>query len=249
MRILLLDIETSPNLVNVWGLFNQNVSINQIVKPGYTLCWAAKWLGSNETYFDSLYQSSNKKMLKTIYSLLEEADVVVHYNGTKFDIPTLNREFLLEGMTPPSTYKQVDLLRTVRDQFRFVSNKLDYVAKALGLGEKHHHKGQELWDGCMEDDPESWEVMQEYNVQDVNLLEKLYYALRPWIKNHPNQALYTSVEGPICPTCGSSRLVKRGKATTTIGVYTRYKCKDCGKWSRTRKTEKPTGEFILVGNA
>ena len=43
MRILYLDIETAPNEGKFWGLFKQNIGTNQITKPGYTLCFAAKW--------------------------------------------------------------------------------------------------------------------------------------------------------------------------------------------------------------
>ena len=99
MKILHLDIETAPNVVYTWGLYNQNISINQIVEPGYTLCWAAKWDDDSQVLFDSVYQSSPKKMLTNMHKLLEKADAVVHYNGKKFDIPTLNREFLLYNLS------------------------------------------------------------------------------------------------------------------------------------------------------
>ena len=134
MKILLLDIESSPNVAHVWGLWQQNVGINQLMESSYVLCWAAKWLGEDEIIFDSVHQSKPKKMLKGIYDLLNAADAVIHYNGTKFDIPTLNKEFLLHHYAPPSPYKQIDLLRVARSQFRFPSNKLDYVAQRLGLG-------------------------------------------------------------------------------------------------------------------
>lgn len=75
-------------------------------------------------------------MLKQIHALLNEADAVVHYNGAKFDIPTLNKEFILHGLPPPAPYKQIDLLRTARSQFKFPSNKLDYIAQALDLGKR-----------------------------------------------------------------------------------------------------------------
>jgi len=32
MQILLLDIETAPNTAHVWGLWNQNVSLNQLME-------------------------------------------------------------------------------------------------------------------------------------------------------------------------------------------------------------------------
>jgi DNA polymerase III epsilon subunit-like protein len=89
--------------------------------------------------------NGKKTMLKKIHSLLDECDAVIHYNGTRFDIPTLNKEFLEAGMPPPSPYHQIDLLKTSRKEFRFPSNKLDYVARALGLGQKTKHEGFELW--------------------------------------------------------------------------------------------------------
>ena len=241
MKILLLDIETSPNTAHVWGLWQQNVSINQLMESSYVLCYAAKWLDSEDVHFDSVHQSKPKKMLKGIHGLLNEADAVVHYNGTKFDIPTLNKEFLLHSYNPPSPYKQIDLLRVVRSQFRFPSNKLDYVAQRLGLGQKHAHEGHSLWVKCMNGDKDAWERMQEYNVQDVVLLESLYHTLLPWIKNHPNQNLHS--ESAVCPTCGGSAIQKRGQAISLSGTYQRYQCRDCGSWSQGTKSLRKSVEI------
>lgn len=240
MKILLLDIETAPNLVHVWGLWQQNVAINQIQASGYVLCWAAKWYGNKEVMFDSVKQSSHKKMLKRIHKLVDEADVVIHYNGTKFDMPTLNKEFIGHGMCPPSPYKQVDLLKTVRAQFRFPSNKLDYIAQALGLGKKTKHAGHELWVKCMAGDDDAWVEMEKYNRNDVVLLESVYDRVRPWIKSHPNHGLYDEPGMPVCTNCGSGDLQRRGYARTTVNKYARYQCKDCGSWLRDAISELPT---------
>lgn len=231
-----MDIETAPNLVHVWGLWNQNIGVPQILDSGYVLCWSAKWLGKEEVYFSSIHQTTAKKMLKGIHKLLEEADAVVHYNGTKFDIPTLNKEFLLHGMLPPASYKQIDLLRTARSQFKFVSNKLDYVAKTLGLGQKIKHRGHELWIKCMAKEEEAWQEMEKYNIQDVLLLEKVYFKLLPWIKNHPNHGVHDDDEH-VCPNCGSHKVQFRGHAVTAAGKYQRFQCQDCGTWGRSRKNE------------
>jgi len=244
IKILLLDIETSPNSVHVWGLWQQNVSINQIMESSRVLCWSAKWLGEKPIFFDSVNKSKEKDMLKKIHALISEADAVVHYNGTRFDMPTLNKEFLLNGMTPPSPYKQIDLLRTMKSQFRFPSNKLDYVAQRLGLGAKTKHSGHELWVKCMNNDVASWKVMEKYNKQDVVLLEKVYEKILPWIKQHPNMNMYT--EGYVCPTCSSSKIQRRGTNTTNAGVYQRYQCTDCGTWSQDKKNQKKVGIKHIV---
>ena len=232
MRILLLDIETAPNIAHVWGLWNQNVGINQIQASSYVMCWSAKWHSDKEVQFDSVFQSTPKRMLKRIYKLVNDADVVVHYNGTKFDMPTLNKEFVIHGMPPPSPYKQVDLLRTARKQFRFPSNKLDYVAQALGLGHKIKHTGHDLWVRCMAKDPEAWAVMEKYNKQDVVLLEKVYDRLLPWVQGHPNHGAYDEPGIPVCPNCGSGHLQRRGFSRTQVNKYARFQCQECGTWSR-----------------
>ena len=240
MKILLLDIESSPNTAHVWGLWQQNVSINQLMESSYVLCYAAKWLGDEEVTFDSVHQSKPKTMLKGIHGLLNDADAVVHYNGTKFDIPTLNKEFLLHSFNPPSPYKQIDLLRVVRSNFRFPSNKLDYVAQRLNLGKKHEHEGHELWVKCMNGDKDAWKRMEQYNIQDVVLLESLYNALRPWIKSHPNHNLFA--DDHVCPNCASTRLQKRGTSISSTGTYQRYQCSSCGTWSQSTKSIKSSVE-------
>jgi DNA polymerase elongation subunit (family B)/predicted RNA-binding Zn-ribbon protein involved in translation (DUF1610 family) len=234
MKILLLDIETAPNTAYVWGLFKQNISISQLVDSSAMLCWAAKWLDEDEVMFRSI-MTGKKGMLKTIHKLLDEADAVVHYNGSRFDIPTLNKEFLEAGMPPPSPYAQIDLLKTARQQFRFPSNKLDYVGRALKLGRKTSHEGFELWIKCMNKDPNAWERMEEYNIQDVWLLEQVYYKFLPWIKKHPNIGVHKDTEHT-CPNCGSPEVQRRGYNVTGSGKYQRYQCKDCGTWSSDRKT-------------
>ena len=235
MKILLLDIETSPNTAYVWGLWKQNISLSALQESSTVLCWAAKWLGEKEVMFDSVYQSKPEKMAKRIHALISEADAVVHYNGTKFDIPTLNKEFLLHGMEPPAPYKQIDLLRTMRSQFRFPSNKLDYVADKLGFGNKHETSFQ-LWIDCMNNDPKAWKQMERYNKHDVILLEKVYKRVLPWIKSHPNHNLHSG-EQHVCPNCGGTKIQRRGTARTISGSYQRYQCQDCGTWSRSTKTD------------
>ena len=234
MKILYLDIETSPNLAHVWGIWQQNIGINQIMDSSYVLCWSAKWAGSKDIIFDSVHNNIPEEMLKSIHKLLDEADAVVHFNGTKFDIPTLNKEFLIYGMTPPSPYKQIDLLRVARNQFKFPSNKLNYITQALGIGKKTEHVGHELWIGCMNHEGRAWKTMEKYNKNDVVLLEELYKRLKPWIRGHANYNLYTDV-GLVCPNCGSEKHHKRGVYYTNLSSYQRHVCTKCGTWFRSNK--------------
>lgn len=244
MNVLMLDIETAPNLAYVWGLWDQNVAINQIVNSGYVLCWSAKWLDNDEVMFDSIDKSGEISMLKSIHKLLDKADVVVTHNGLKFDLPTLNKEFLIKGFNPPSPYKQVDTLANCRRLYRFESNKLQYVAQQLGIGSKIDHSGFELWVNCMKGDSKAWEEMERYNRQDVVLLEKLYKKILPWIPNHPNVSVYDSTN--CCPNCGSGNYQRRGKQISKTNIYKRYQCSDCGHWFKSSKPKQPSTEFRQI---
>lgn len=244
IKTLSLDIETAPNTAHVWGLWQQNVGIPQLRESSYVLCWAAKWINEDKVMFSSVQRTKPEVMLQKIHGLLEEADAVVHYNGTKFDIPTLNKEFLLHGMEPPSPYKQIDLLRVVKSQFRFPSNKLDYVAQRLDLGGKTKHAGHEMWIQCMANVPSAWRMMKEYNMQDVALLESLYYKLLPWIKNHPNHSEHSGKR--VCTRCGHDEWHHRGWSAKAGGMYRRYSCKKCGGPFQERKPEKKHGVSTFV---
>lgn len=248
-KILFLDIETSPNLVYVWGLWDQNVAINQIVESGHTLCWAAQWQGEKEIMFSAIWKDGRRKMVKRIHDLLSEADIVVHYNGKRFDIPTLNKEFLLHGFTPPAPYKQVDLLEVVKKKFRFPSNKMDFIAQALEIGAKVEHKGMELWRGCMAGNKEDQAAMEEYNRQDVNLLSPIYTRVLPWVDNHPNVGLFVDTTEPVCSHCGSSHIQSRGPRKherTGVALYQRFQCQDCGKWLRGGQNELPKDKRAVL---
>jgi hypothetical protein len=244
MKILFLDLETSPNLAFVWGLWQQNVSINQLMESTEVICFGARWHGKKEVIFKSLHHHGKKAMLDELHKLMEEADVLVGWNSAAFDSKHIKREFLENGYLPPSPYKELDLMRVVKSQFKFPSNKLDYVAQTLGVGAKVQHSGFDLWIGCMADNKKAWAEMKEYQIQDVNLLIDLYEILKPWIKNHPHAALYDSVAGG-CSNCSSVKLQRRGYSRTLTATYQRFQCLDCGKWLRGDKSvEKTTYKSI-----
>lgn len=246
MKILLLDIETSPHLAMIWGSKPGWVHPKNFKEVGKTICWAAKWLNQRGVLFDSSFQSAEREMVGGIWNLLDEADAVIHYNGARFDVPTLNKEFLTHGMHPPKPYHQIDLLKTIRKEFRLHSNKLDEVLRHLGMQTKVSHKGMELWAECMENDPKAWKQMERYNRRDVAIMEGLYKRILPWIKNHPNHALYLDDTRPCCPNCGSRKVKKDGTRTTKTQKYQQYKCGDCGTWIKGRNTILPPDKRVNV---
>lgn len=235
LKLLTLDLETSPNVGHIWSLWKQNIGLNQLMSSGSVISFAARWHGTKKVLFYSDHHDGHDVMIQAAHDLLSEADAVIHYNGTSFDMPWLHTEFLLAGLAPPEPYKNIDLLLAARKKFRFVSNKLDYVTKALGLEGKVHHEGHTLWVKCMAGDDAAWSKMRAYNKADVVQTEKLFDILRPWLDVTLNAALYADSDVPTCQRCTGTNLQRRGFYYTPLGAYQKWQCQGCFSWSRSAK--------------
>lgn len=233
MKVLYLDIETELHKSLHFGTWNVNINPSLILEPGGMMCFSAKWQDGKNQFF-SKWQHGTEAMVEAAHNLLSEADVVVHYYGSKFDIPHLNTEFLKLGMTPPAPYKQVDLKFVASKNFMFPSNKLQYVSTALGLDGKHK-TDIDLWVDTMNGDKKAQKKMEKYNRQDVDLLEDLYHRLLPWVHTLPNRNLYE--DGGSCVACGGHQVERSGFYYTALSKYKRYVCVDCGYWMRSNKRE------------
>ena len=252
-RTLIVDIENSPVLADVWALFKQNVGITQIQRDWMMLSWAAKWRGDEYVYSDALphYAAQYKKdpeddyyILASLSELLDEADIVIGHNSNAFDLPKIRARMVMLGIEPFSPVQEVDTLKIAKAQFKFTSNKLAFIAQALGLGGKLDAGGHLLWVDCIKGNTKAWELMEEYNRQDVILTEQVYEKLAPWSKSHPNFGLYCDDDKPRCTVCGSTNLRRKGFAYTTVGKYQRYRCNVCGKHMRSRKQAEKRNNLL-----
>lgn len=242
-KILVFDIETSPLRGYFWSLWKQNISTNQILSDWFMLTWSAKWLFSEEVLSDKLtrdevLEQDDSRITKSIFDLIDEADITISHNGDKFDIRRLNTRFIYHKLGTPSSYQNIDTLKHARKQLSISSNKLDYLGEFFGLGRKIDTGGFNLWNRCMMGDSNALREMQEYCDQDVKLLEDVYLHLRPFIKPHPNLGLHISDDIHRCPTCASDQLVPTGDYYTTVSIYTEFKCTSCGANCRSRKANK-----------
>lgn len=241
-KILIIDIETSPNIAYVWGAWKQNVGLNQLKEASYLMSFAAKWLGDDNILYCENRHGDDRELVSRILQLFDEADMVVAHNAKKFDIPTVLGRAVIHGYAPPSPFKIIDTLLTARAEFRLFSNKLQYLADVLGCTAKKQHEqfpGFELWLQCLKQNDEAWSEMATYNIQDVETLEEVYLKLRPFMRNHPNVAVFQESEEHLCPKCGGKHIHFRGYYTTNVGKYRKYQCQSCKGWGRSRYTEYP----------
>lgn len=233
MKILLFDIETMANLGYIWGKYEQNVI--DFEREWFILCFAYKWYGQKKTTAVALpdFQeySINKEndieVVKVLWKLFDEADVIMTHNGDAFDIKKVNARFAYHGMTPPSPYKTIDTKKVAKRYFNFNSNKLDDLGRYLGVGRKLVHTGWDLWKRCYDGDMKAWSKMIAYNKQDVILMENVYNIFKPYIANHPS---YQAYKKESCPNCGSHHSTSRGYEKRVTCEVQRLHCEDCGKW-------------------
>ncbi len=230
-KVLVFDIETLPILGYMWGVWNQNIYAGQIKKDWCVLSYAAKWLG-NDKIISAVLTSreavtrNDKRIVESIWKLVDAADIVVAHNGKRFDIKKLNTRFWKNKLDVPSSYKVIDTLPVAKSVFGLTYNSLDFIAKFIGADEKLDTEFA-LWTACDEGQKESLQEMKEYNEQDVYSLEEIYMEMRKWIPNHPDLGIYEHAEDA-CPICVGKNLKEIGLYTSNKLQYLEYRCNDCG---------------------
>jgi len=240
-KVLFLDIETAPILGYVWSLWEQNVALNQIKQDWFILSWSAKWLGSKDLLYADQRKAKNiendRSLIKPLWRLLNQADIIVTQNGKKFDAKKLNARFILNGMKPTSHYRHIDTLVLAKKHFAFTSNKLEYMTDKLCVKYKKlkHHKfqGFELWKECLAGNLAAWREMEKYNKHDVLALEELYEKLSPW-DTSLSFNVYHNREDTVCQ-CGHPAMQRRGYRYTSNGKYQSYQCKRCGAFYQSKE--------------
>lgn len=233
-KVLLVDIETAPIVADVWQIWDvKHIGINQIRKDWSVLAWSAKWL--DDDMADVMYQDTSKqknkrddkKILKKLWQLLDEADIVIAQNGDRFDIPKLNARFIKHGFKRYAPIKTIDTRKLARGKFGFTSNSLEYLAAFLGAKfrkiTRRVFNGHDLWTECLRGNSAAWAEMRRYNIRDTQALQGVYEKLQSW--NQPVQ-FYHSTQ---C-NCGSKKVQKRGYHVTNSGKFERFQCQDCGAW-------------------
>jgi uncharacterized protein YprB with RNaseH-like and TPR domain len=241
-KVLLFDIETLPIEAYIWSLKQDGYISPESIKHDWcVLSWSAKWLYEPNMMSDVLFpeealQRNDERIVRSMWQLLNEADIVISHNGVRFDHKKLNTRYIIHGINPPMYYRTIDTLQVARQNFAFSSNKLDYINKSLGIHQKSE-TDYSLWKYCAAGDIDALLKMVQYNENDVLILEELYTKFRPWISNHPSLKMFVSGEGNVCANCASTNLKIGGKYRTQVNTYTAYRCKDCGAIGRSRKKD------------
>jgi len=236
-----LDIEILPAEYYAWSpLPLRFLSPELQIKDWSVACWAAKWLFEPEIMGQAVSPEDAERredgsILKKMWELVDEANIVVTQNGTKFDLPSLNTRWALCGYKPPSSYRNVDTLLVAQRKFRFTYNRLDELGEKFGIGRKSKMEFQD-WRNCLEgsrkDRQAALDKMLEYCKRDVApLLEDVYLYMLPWIDNHPNMNIFSDTDDERCRNCGSEILWTE-EYQTPQGLWEGWRCQSCGAIGR-----------------
>jgi hypothetical protein len=239
-RIAFYDLENSPSLGWYYDRYKEgNIVADE--QDWFMLSFAWQWADEKKVHVKALCdypgyaknKTDDSPLIKDLWKLFDEADVLIAHNGDRFDRRKSNSRFLGCGLPPPSPYKTVDTLKVARRQFMQGSNSLQSLGTFLGLGGKLPTTGWHTWRGCIDGDPKAWGTIKRYNKRDVSLLRSVYERLLPWIPNHPDMRVYTGKAS--CRNCGSHHLQMRGEDRTLTTVKQRYKCNNCRHWGSVPK--------------
>jgi hypothetical protein len=241
LRIWLWDVETAPMLAYIWQAKTEYVQPQAITHETFMLTWAGKWHGQSKVHGDALtpdeaLAQDDTRIVGSLADRLREADVVVAHNGDRFDLPIVRSRLMLQGLDPLGPVRSIDTLTLARKSFRLASNKLDHLARVLGIPGKIGTSFS-LWQRCYHGDPKALASMLRYNRQDAVVLEAVYDALAPHVRGLP-RLVDADAEGElVCPSCGSGDLQRRGFHRTNASTFQRFACQSCGRWSRSRTSE------------
>lgn len=230
-KILVLDIETKYMLMEGWGLFNQNFSVDQIAEDWSILSYSAKWYDSDEVMYSDVTEKTEDDLLQELHDLLDESDFVIAHNGRRFDLKKIRARMVTRGFKPYSPVRVIDTLEIAKTEFAFTSNKLLYLTRLLC---KKHQKsshgkfaGHSLWKEFVKGNPEAIQEMREYNIIDVVSLQELYDIIAPWSSKLPVFEMYNEEM-----TLDSWE--EDGYHYSNLGKYIRYKHKVTGQYRRGR---------------
>ena len=232
---LFFDIEVSANLGLFWSSgYKLSIGPESIIKERAIICICYKWEGVKEVHalhWDS--KQCDKKMLESFIKVANQADEIIGHNGDKFDLAWIRTRCLYHSIEMFPNYTTIDTLKIARSKFKFNSNKLNYIAKFLGIGQKIH-TDYDLWKKIMLDkDKVAMEKMIKYCKNDVVLLEKVFNHLNTHLAPKTHYGVIHKQDRGSCPECGSDELIiQQTKYSASGNKILVMQCKTCHKFHR-----------------
>ncbi len=253
-KILLWDIETSLLLGAFFRQWDMSVPYTMVFQEWFIISAQYKWLNESKTHVIALTDKDNSKRFKRDFSddylitkklrdLLDEADMVVHFNGNHFDWMKFKAKMIYHKLKPCRRPKMIDLFLEAKSS-KFTSNKMGDLCDYLGLKNKKatHKTGEWLLAtlpyGTFRKGRQVIKVNKknkrgainhiahEYGLYDIPSMQDFYLAIRPYMHRHVNMNGFYIDGIDRCTNCASSDLSPHGQ---NGHGKKQYICNNCGK--------------------
>lgn len=201
---------------------------------GNIICVGYKWLGEDEVHIIAASDPrDDKDVVEQFLDVWNQADIIVAYNGVRFDRPLFYAKLLEHSLEIPPNIPFVDPYFTAKSNLRISSKRLDTVARYLGCEAEKSAVSGRIWKKAMFGDAEALEYIYEHCIADVWVLEEVYVKLMPLMRQHPRVA---GSDRGLCRFCGSADLERRGYARTALIERIKLRCKGCGRYDQRAMT-------------
>lgn len=210
-KILLFDLECT----------SLKADFGSIIAIGW------KWLGDDEpvTVWTGSPRS-DRTLVKRFLKVWNQADIMVAYNGVRFDRPYLYTKLLEHGLEIPPNTPMVDPYFAARSNTSLSRKSLEVVARFLDLDVQKTPVSGRIWKAATHGSPaerrEALVYIAEHCRLDVLVLEQVYLAFRPLMRAHPRVGTPAQ-----CRHCGHDHLIRRGFRPPLAGGKVRRLVTQC----------------------
>ena len=236
--ILIWDLESSLLEGYFFRIWQENIPMRRIKKQAHLL--SASFAYNNEPVQgyrltpEQVKTGDDFDVVCKVVEAVNNCDLMVTFNGKRFDVKLLNTRALFWGLPPVKTPKHIDLFEQAKRVFKFPSNSMQNVSMYLGENGKLETSGSNLWERCAE-----WENYEEcekalidmvtYGNQDIEATRDLYKRFQGWMKGVPNLGVITNeiTENKTlrCVHCGSDDVFPmEAKTYTAVSSFDLYRC-------------------------
>lgn len=126
-------------------------------------------------------QAEDSTVVRPAFEKIRRVDMIVGWNSYRFDVPFLNTRAEYYHLEPlPASIYHVDLMYVMKRQFLFENHTLEAACDFFGIAGKSH-LNPDIWSKAVVGDSKAMAYVIDHNKKDVQILERLYRRVTPYI--------------------------------------------------------------------
>lgn len=126
---------------------------------------------------------SDRLLAIALREAIQPFDIIVTYNGRRFDVPYLNSRLAKYEEPPLERQKHIDLLYTVRYGLKLHSASLNSVQQFFELPTAKTQMEAARWIRALTGSKTDFDYIVDHCVKDVKLLEEVFNRVKHLVRN------------------------------------------------------------------